>query len=162
MQKDYVIMKKCYYCNHKYPDMKKNVLFSLLLSFILMSGFAQSKEELTGTWTVNKVILPPAESGDTQQGLKEMEKYFLNSTIELAQDGKAIVSMINLMTRKEGVPEVKHTTWVYNEIDRSFLILEGEGKQKEKMFKFYVKKEGKKWKFIDDEMNLTLEVKKSK
>lgn len=155
-------MKKCYYCNHKYPYMKKIVLLSLLLSLFFLNGFAQSKEELTGTWTVTKVILPPAEPGDTQTGLKEVEKHFLNSTIGLAQDGKAILSVVDHLTKAEGLPPVKNTTWVYNEIDKSFLVMMMEGKQKEKMFKFYVKKEGKKWKFTDDETKLVLEVKKNK
>lgn len=142
--------------------MKKTVLFSILLSMFFLNSFAQTKEELVGTWTVTKVSLAPTAPKEFKDGYEKLVKGILNSKMEFAQDGKCNIALLELMAKESGGSLNGKTTWAYNEIDKSIIVYEGSGKNKDTLMKMYVKKEGKKYNFIADEAYLVFDVKKSK
>lgn len=142
--------------------MKKTVLFSILLSMFFLNSIAQTKEELVGTWTVTKVSLAPTAPKEFKDGYDKMVKGMQNSTMEFAQDGKCNIALLELMAKEAGASLNGKTTWVYNEIDKSIVVYEGAGKNKDTLMKMYVKKVGKKYIFIGDETYLVFDVKKSK
>lgn len=142
--------------------MKKAVLLSFLLSMFFLNSFAQTKEELVGTWTVSKVIPPKLKPGNEMESwMKKAETTLVNSTFQLDADGKCNLSIIDMMA-KDADMKMPATTWVYNEIDKSINVFEGAGKKKESILKLYVKKDGKKYTFVADEMMVQFEVKKNK
>lgn len=141
--------------------MKKIVSFSLLLLVFCFNGFGQTKEELAGTWTVTKVTQSPNTPAELKHGFEKVEKIMLNSTMEFAQDGKCRISLLEGLAVEAG-GTVGKTTWAFNEIDKSVLVHEGTGKNKELLLKIFIKKEGKKYYFIGDELFVRLDVKKNK
>ncbi|WP_127130640.1 hypothetical protein [Pseudoflavitalea rhizosphaerae] len=142
--------------------MKKAVLFSILLSVFFLKSFAQTKEELVGTWTVTRVSLAPNAPKEFKDGYEKMVKGIVNSKMEFAQDGKCNIALLELMAKESGGALNGKTSWVYNEIDKSIIVSEGSGKNKDTLMKMYVKKEGKKYVFVGDETYLVFDVKKSK
>jgi phosphomevalonate kinase len=143
------------------PYMKKIVSFSLLMSMFFLNGFGQTKEELVGTWIVTKAIQSPNTPEELKHGFDKVEKLMLNSTMEFAQDGKCRITLLEGLAKEAG-GTVGTTTWAFNEIDKSILVHEGSGKNKELLLKIFVKKEGKKYYFIGDELFVRLDVKKNK
>jgi hypothetical protein len=141
--------------------MKKIISFSLLLSMFFLSSFGQTKEELVGIWTVTKATQAPNIPTEIKDGFDKVEKLMLHSTMEFAQDGKCRISLLEGLAKEAG-GTVGKTTWVFNEIDKSVLVHEGAGKNKELLLKIFIRKEGKKYYFIGDELFVKLEVKKNK